>query len=517
MASIINLEFLPVSLTWILLPVLAVLFYLYAVHPLFVFKRMGVPGIGLPPLPIIGTAYLTLLGGVYNTQYSASDMAPAFGVFNGMMPLLILSDAEMLKEVFVKQFHKFVNRQPDTQDINVKPQSLQLFNLREEAWRNVRTSLTPAFSSSKLKKITAGVNICADQLLENISSFVATKESFDVRELTGAFSMDATARTIFGLEVHSQQDPQHPFITHARRALDFNFRSPLMWLYITIPGIMKPFFEMFNYHPLNKRDVSDFFDGVMDQLLELRKTDGGKGRADLLQVMIDAHKESDDTGAEAPKVVGKKQPLTRDDVVANGIGFFSGGFDTVSITMSFALYHLALDPEIQDRAREEIIEAVGNKAEVDYEAVQKMPYLEMCVMETLRLYPIVSFIMRVANEDTELKSLTVPKGMVVGVPALAIHYDPARWDQPRKFIPERFTKEERGKRSQFDWLPFGAGPRNCIGMRLALLELKVGLARVLMKYCLLTGPDTVVPLKLNKWKSFPTPTEPIRLRVEMVN
>ncbi|CAH1253372.1 CYP3A43 [Branchiostoma lanceolatum] len=512
------LEFLPVPLTWVLLPVLALLFYVYAVHPLFVFRKMGVPGCGIPPLPIVGTSYLTPLTGIYNNSFSASQFqSTVMGAFNGMSPMLLVSDPELLKEIFVKQFHNFVNRQREVQDINVKPFSRQVFQMRDEDWKNVRTTLTPAFSSSKLKQMIASIDSCADQLVENINSFATTKESFDVRELTGAFSMDMTARTIFGVEVNSQKDPQHPFTVHAKKAFDFNWKSPLMWLYIMFPAIAKPIFETLNRHPFFKSDVSDFFDGVMDQILAIRKTDGGKGRVDLLQVMIDAHKESEDGSTDGPKVLGKKQPLSREDVVANGIGFFSGAFDTVSITMSFTLYHLAMDQEIQDKARQEINEIVGNEGKLDYEAVQKMSYIEMCIMETLRLYPLVAYITRVTNEDARLKWFTVPKDMVVIVPALAIHYDPARWNEPRKFIPERFTKEEREKRNAFDWLPFGVGPRNCIGMRLALMELKVGLAKVLMNYRITTGPDTVVPMKLNKWKSFPTPMEPIRLRVELVN
>ncbi|XP_078589248.1 cytochrome P450 3A43-like isoform X3 [Branchiostoma floridae x Branchiostoma japonicum] len=510
------LEYMPVPLIWVLLPLLAVLFYVYAVQPLFVFKKMGVPGTGIPPLPIVGTSYTVLLSGIYNTQFTASDFGPVLGVFNGMNPILIVSDPDMIKEIFVKQFHNFVNRQPEVQDINIMPQSRQVFQLRDEDWKNVRVTLTPAFSGSKLKQMIAAMNSCADQLVENLNSFATTKESFDAKEVTAAYSMDVTARTIFGAEVNSQQDPQNPVIVHAKRAFNPNFNNPLMWLWMVFPNIAKPLFETFNYHPFTTRDVTDFFYGVMEQLLAMKKTDGGKGRVDLLQIMIDAHQESGDGSTSGPKVVGKRQPLTRDDIVGNGIGFFSGAFETVSITMSFALYHLALDQEVQDRARQEIREVAGSEGEVGYEAVQKMSYLEMCIMETLRLYPLVSNIQRVANEEARLKWITVPKGMRVMVPAIAIHYDPARWNEPRKFNPERFTKEEREKRNPMDWLPFGVGPRNCIGMRLALLELKVGLARALMKYRFVTGPETV-PVKLNKWKTFPTPMEPIRLRVEPVD
>ncbi|XP_035662664.1 cytochrome P450 3A21-like [Branchiostoma floridae] len=508
------LEALPIPLTWTLLPVLAVLFYLYAVRPLFIFRKMGVPG--PTPLPVIGTTYLTAFWGFYNNNISVSDVGPVKGFFNGMTPALVISDAEMMKEIFVKQFHKFTSRQTDAQMINVKPLSRMVFQLLDDDWKNVRTTISPAFSSSKLRQMTGAMNSCADQLVENISSFATTKESFDVRQLTGAFTMDVIARTIFGTEINSQRNPQDPFAINAKKSSNINFNSPLIWLYLLFPGTMKRICEFLDYQLFFPREATDFFNGVMDQLLSMRETDGGKGRVDMLQIMIDAHKEKEDS-TDGAKVHGKKQPLTRDDVVANGIGFFNAGYDTVSITLSFLLYHLALDQQIQDKVRQEIYDVTDGESQVDYEAVQKMSYLEMCVMETLRLYSLVPFLVRVAAEDVQLKDLTIPKGMGVSVPVVAIHYDPARWTDPRKFIPERFTKAEREKRNPYDWLPFEAGPRNCVGMRLALMELKVGVAKILMKYRVTTGPDTVVPVKLSKWQQFPTPENPIRLMVEPVD
>ncbi|XP_078693438.1 cytochrome P450 3A21-like [Branchiostoma floridae x Branchiostoma belcheri] len=507
------LDVLPIPLTWILLPVLAVLFYLYAVRPLFLFKKMGVPG--PPPLPIVGTSYLTVFSGFYTTKYTASDMGPLMGLYNGMSPILMVTDPEMLKEIFVKQFQSFTNRQDGNQIINVKPLSRMVFQLLNDDWKNVRTTLSPAFSGSKLRQMAGAMNSCAEQLVKNIGSFATTKESFDVKELTGAFTMDVIARTVFGTEIDSQRNPQDPFVINAKKSSNISFKNPLILFFVVFPGITKRICEFFNYQLFFPREATNFFDGVMDQLLSMREAGGGKGRVDLLQIMIDAHKDEDNM--DGAKAQGKKQPLTRDDVVANGIGFFQAGFDTVSITLSFTLYQLALDQEIQDKVRQEIQDVTDGQGVVDYEAVQKMSYLEMCLMETLRLYSLVAAHMRVASEDVKLKDLTIPKGMSVVVPVLAIHYDPARWTEPRKFIPERFTKEEREKRNPFDWLPFGAGPRNCIGMRMAMMELKVAVARILMKYRITTGPDTVIPVTLNKWQQFPTPEKPIRLMAEPID
>ena len=97
-----------------------------------------------------------------------------------------------------------------------------------------------------------------------------------------------------------------------------------------------------------------------------------------------------------------------------------------------------------------------------------------------------------AERDTKIKDLEVPKGMIVAVPVYAIHHDPNIWPEPEKFNPYRFTPEEKAKHGPYDWMPFGAGPRNCIAMRFALLEVKVAAAYLLQKYKFVRSVDTEV-------------------------
>ncbi|XP_078674333.1 cytochrome P450 3A8-like isoform X1 [Branchiostoma floridae x Branchiostoma belcheri] len=504
----------PIPLSWILLAVLPVLFYLYAVRPMQALKKLGVSG--PTPLPLIGNLHHTIQAGLYNIEAQAYGMATygkVYGVYNGRVPVLVISDPEMLREIFVKQFHKFTNRAPEGMALDVKPQSRMLTQLLDEDWKNVRSTISPAFSGGKLKQMTEAMNSCADLLVGNFGNFAEKGESFDTKELTGAFTTDVIARTGFGLDVDSQRNPQDPFVVYSKKAFSFNFLNPLIWLFFMFPSVMKPILEKFNYNFMAK-DVTDFFYNILEQVMGMRQN--GHGRVDFMQLMMDAHKDDDvdSSDTQEGKVQGTKKPLSKDDVVANAFLLFLAGYETTATAMAFTLYNLALNQEAQDRARQEIKQVMEGRDLVDYEAVHNMPYLDMCISETLRMYSPAANNGRVAGEEVKLKWLTIPKNTLIVIPILGIHYDPERWPEPNKFIPERFTKEEREKRDPYDWQPFGAGPRNCIGMRLAMMELKVGLARVLMKYRIVTGPDTDIPLKIMKYKQFPTPENGIRLRAE---
>ncbi|CAG2064945.1 unnamed protein product, partial [Timema podura] len=147
--------------------------------------------------------------------------------------------------------------------------------------------------------------------------------------------------------------------------------------------------------------------------------------------------------------------------------------------MSFCMYELALNQDIQDRLRVEVDDALQAHGDVmTYEAVQDMHYLDRIISETLRKYPPAPNLYRKCTVPYPIPgtSITLEQGTRVLIPAYAIHHDPEFYPEPEKFDPERFTEENKASRPSCTYLPFGEGPRICIGVRFGLLQVKVGLA-----------------------------------------
>ncbi|PSN29867.1 Cytochrome P450 6j1 [Blattella germanica] len=161
--------------------------------------------------------------------------------------------------------------------------------------------------------------------------------------------------------------------------------------------------------------------------------------------------------------------FVEDDYTAQAFQFLIAGFETSSSTMSYTLYQMALNPDIQKRLSTEIREVLKkNNNQITYDSLQDMKYLDMVVSETLRMYPPLPFLDRKCTEDYKLPApsgkgnITIPAGTGIYVPLLGIHYDPEYFPNPEKYDPERFTEENKQHRPAYSYMPFGEGPRICI-------------------------------------------------------
>uniref|UniRef100_I3NBX7 unspecific monooxygenase n=1 Tax=Ictidomys tridecemlineatus TaxID=43179 RepID=I3NBX7_ICTTR len=198
------------------------------------------------------------------------------------------------------------------------------------------------------------------------------------------------------------------------------------------------------------------------------------------------------------------------EIAAQSIIFILTGYDTTSNTLSFIMYLLASHPDVQKKLQQEIDETLPNKAPVTYDVLFEMKYLYMVVNETLRLYPIIERIVRVCKKDVELNEVLIPKGTIVTIPTYSLHQNSTYWPEPEKFYPERNRKNKENI-NLYIYMPFGNGPRNCIGMRFALKSMKLALIRLLQNF-FYPCKETQIPLKLSK-KPFLQPEKPIVLKV----
>ena len=171
----------------------------------------------------------------------------------------------------------------------------------------------------------------------------------------------------------------------------------------------------------------------------------------------------------------------------------------------------------QERVFHEILDIVEHENPT-HEELAKLLYLEQVVNETLRMFPPLPFITRDARESRTYGTVTIPAGSAVYIPITEVHRDPTHYPDPEVFDPDRFNEENKAKRNPMAFMPFGQGPRICIGMRLAYLELKTALVKVLRKVKVELD-DTTVPRKSEditmNYQAFPRPEKPIELAVKL--
>lgn len=185
----------------------------------------------------------------------------------------------------------------------------------------------------------------------------------------------------------------------------------------------------------------------------------------------------------------RKLELTDDVITAQVIVFFIAGFDSSSSLLSFLTYHLAIDQDIQRKLHKEIDDALGGRdsSKLSYDELLKMKYLDQIVSETLRMYPAGYILTRLCRKDYLIKAkyddeidFQVDKGILVNIPVCGIHMDPKYFPNPEKFDPDRFDDDNKGKIVPGSYMPFGSGPRNCIGM----LNKKIALPLILKIHCM---------------------------------
>ncbi|PSN43540.1 hypothetical protein C0J52_03717 [Blattella germanica] len=179
--------------------------------------------------------------------------------------------------------------------------------------------------------------------------------------------------------------------------------------------------------------------------------------------------------------------FTYEDIAAQALTFFTDGYETSSSALSVLLHNLACHPTEQQRLRDEVDSALREHGKFTFEVVQGMTYLDMVLNESLRMHPIVPYMSRLCTKPFQLPRadgtpMTVEVGTPVITPILAIHNDPQYYPEPKKFDPERFNEENNAQRPKYVHYPFGEGPRICLGMRFAQIQIKTAVATILSEF-----------------------------------
>ncbi|XP_014775105.1 cytochrome P450 3A30 isoform X1 [Octopus bimaculoides] len=415
------------------------------------------------------------------------------GYFIGRSPYLLITDLQMIKTIMSTNFANFRNRPFDvpTDDFT----ELFLMNTKDQYWKFLRTLMMTAFSNKKLREALYLMKVCVANFATNISQNAANGKEFCINQYCSSYTMDIIAATGFGIEINSQMNMNHPFVLHAKALFKPGFLKYLIALTFVFPFL----WHLVNIYIIlaGERKHRNFFAAICrDTILFRRNNPEIVPNKDILQTMLEA--QANLQGAKTENQDGSvtdQYDLSDKQIIAQATMFLLAAYENTANTIAFLAYQLALNPDIQNRIYEEITETV--EGDVTFENLQQLKYLDMCLAEVLRLYPVSPRTNRIAAKESVIQGWTIPTEADVVFPIYTIHHDPEIWPEPEKFDPERFRAENSEGRHPYSYLPFGGGPRMCMGPKFAQLESKLAIVEILRSYELLPCERTEIPVELD--------------------
>lgn len=389
-----------------------------------------------------------------------------------------MRDPELLKQIIVKDFDYFADH---TTFIETKTNDLfgnSLIMLRGQKWRDMRATLSPAFTGTKMRLMFKLVTECVDDLTRHLSQRgeAGQRNNWDMKELFSRCTNDMIASCAFGCKVNSLENTENEFYVTGKKLLQFPIIKSI--LFSAIPKVM-------GWLGINFIDdtVASYFRSLVLDTIDVRDKQGIY-RPDLINTIMRLQKgqtvehigenepNNDGFATAEESNIGKtavKRQWTDDELISQCFFFFVAGLDNGATILSLIMYEIAINQAIQDKLYNEISETSKKLfgSSVDYDTIQKMKYLDQVVCETLRKWPTLTLSDRLCVKDYTyddgVTKLDIRKGISINVPIYSIQHDPQYFPDPERFDPERFSDENKANIVNGTYIPFGVGPRNCIG------------------------------------------------------
>jgi len=339
-------------------------------------------------------------------------------------------------------------------------------------WRRQRRMIDPAFSHIRIGKAFTAMAAAVDDHEDHLATLARSGEPFSLDLAMSHLTADIITRTVFStpLADGTAKEVYDAFAVFEKSVAHVEVRRLIF---------DPPFTKIPHHAPVLaacatiRRHIGDLVDRTLAA--------GGDGSADIAAMLATARDE--ETGAT----------FTRDELIDELGVFFLAGHETTASALTWAVFILATQPAFADRLRAEA-EAATDGGALGFEDVRRLAYARNVFKETLRLYPPITFIPRVAAETAVIGGRRVKRGAMIMIAPWAIHRHHAYWTNPHAFDPDRFTPEREHELTPGAYMPFGLGPRVCVGANFATVESALILARLFRRFDVeVLNPERVTP------------------------
>ncbi|XP_012936526.1 cytochrome P450 3A56 [Aplysia californica] len=496
---------------------LILLLYWHVNRNLDVWERLGVPG--PKPWPVLYHIPELRAGMGACLEKWEKEYGRSYGLYNFQTKsaTLVTTDVNILNNVLVKDFSSFVDREyMETTTSSVVD---GLFFQNGDTWKRNRHVLSPMFTGGKMRLMLPHIDDSASNLAQLFLDTHSKGQLIPVKLFAARYTSDVIAKTGFGLDVEAVTKEDSEFFHHIENFFQMGKLGFRVFRYLAFyfPKLMKIGSRLSsNVDPIVP-EVENYFVSLaetsMNEKKKMKQKQGASSSkaVDMMDLMLEAEVTDD------RKLTCNDHALTKKDIIGNSSILILAGFETTSSLLQALFYFLACYPDIQDKVIAEVDTVMAGRLKVEYDLLPKLVYTEQVINESLRSFPPSPSIARRCSETKTYGNITIPAGANVFIPIYKILRDPEYWPEPEKFDPDRFSAENKANHDPVAFLAFGFGPRQCVGKRLALMEVKVALCHILsrMKFVLneRTEPKEGQDVKQNHFFGFLIPEKPIHVDI----
>lgn len=386
----------------------------------------------------------------------------------GRSKRMLTQDPELINHILQKNHKNYVKSKIVT-DVLSKYAGKGILTTNGDYWLKQRRLIQPGFHKHKIESLLADMNGVVIKMMDDISSRISAGDgTADILDEMTRMTLKIVSKALFSSDI---TDAQISILKEGVQSLQD----------ITLKEVQNPFMsgwrKISGYQKKSETHLHNIYEMVTEYITE-RRADPDPP-SDLMTMLLDARYEGTDEG------------MTNQQILDEILIIFVAGFETTTNALTFCLYLVSQHPSVLTKLREEVSE-VHISDQPSLQEVMSLSYITQTISEAMRLYPPAWFMDRVAVEEDELNGEEIGKGEIIALYTYGLHRSEAYWDNPDSFDPDRFSAENKSKIIPNTFIPFGKGPRLCIGSQFAQMEMNLVLYHFIKRF----NFELITPYKL---------------------